>query len=92
MKFSVIKCVPLSLLYAFLPSFLIHVRTTTTTCNTLMASLPPPRAPSFPSPAAFRTTQRQWPGKPEGTHMLEDKCHRCARWVPVQGVKDANAR
>ena len=24
--------------------------------------------------------------------MLEGQCHRCVRWVPVQGVKDANAK
>jgi hypothetical protein len=24
--------------------------------------------------------------------MLEGKCHRCTRWVPVQGVKDAEAK
>ena len=24
--------------------------------------------------------------------MLEGQCHRCMRWVPVQGVKDAEAK
>ena len=24
--------------------------------------------------------------------MLEGRCHRCVRWVPVQGVKDADAK
>ena len=46
----------------------------------------------FSPPTAFRTTPRQRPGKLERTHMLEGRCHRCARWVPVQGVKDANAK
>ena len=41
---------------------------------------------------AFRNTLRQRPGKHERTHMLEGRCHRCARWVPVQGVKDADAK
>ncbi|KAI0253710.1 hypothetical protein BJV78DRAFT_1106159, partial [Lactifluus subvellereus] len=36
---------------------------------------------------AFRTTPRQRPGKLERAHMLEGRCHRCARWVPGQGVK-----
>ncbi|KAI0249444.1 hypothetical protein BJV78DRAFT_1283974 [Lactifluus subvellereus] len=43
-------------------------------------------------PTAFRTTPRQRPGKLERTHMVEGRCHRCARWVPVQGVKDPNAK
>jgi hypothetical protein len=46
----------------------------------------------FSPPTAFRTTPRQRPGKLERTHMLEGRCHRCARWVPVQGVKDADAK
>lgn len=46
----------------------------------------------FSPPTAFRTTQRQRPGKLERTQMLEGQCHRCVRWVPVQGVKDANAK
>ncbi|KAH9979575.1 hypothetical protein BGW80DRAFT_605366, partial [Lactifluus volemus] len=46
----------------------------------------------FSPPTAFRTTPRLRPGKHERTHMLEGRCHRCARWVPVQGVKDAEAK
>ncbi|KAH9995223.1 hypothetical protein BJV77DRAFT_1157854 [Russula vinacea] len=46
----------------------------------------------FSPPTAFRTTPRQRPGKLERTQMLEGQCHRCVRWVPVQGVKDANAK
>lgn len=46
----------------------------------------------FSPPIAFRTTQRQRPGKLERTQMLEGQCHRCMRWVPVQGVKDADAK
>lgn len=46
----------------------------------------------FSPPIAFRTTPRQRPGKLERTQMLEGQCHRCMRWVPVQGVKDADAK
>jgi hypothetical protein len=46
----------------------------------------------FSPPIAFRTTPRQRPGKLERTEMLEGQCHRCMRWVPVQGVKDAEAK
>ena len=46
----------------------------------------------FSPPTAFRTTPRQRPGKLERTQMLEGQCHRCMRWVPVQGVKDAEAK
>ncbi|KAN0103640.1 protein of unknown function (DUF4451) domain containing protein [Russula decolorans] len=46
----------------------------------------------FSPPIAFRTIPRQRPGKLERTQMLEGQCHRCMRWVPVQGVKDAEAK
>jgi hypothetical protein len=46
----------------------------------------------FSPPIAFRTSPRQRPGKLERTEMLEGQCHRCMRWVPVQGVKDAEAK
>ena len=46
----------------------------------------------FSPPIAFRTTPRQRPGKLERTQMVEGQCHRCMRWVPVQGVKDAEAK
>ena len=46
----------------------------------------------FSPPTAFRDTKRQRPGKLERTHILEGRCHRCARWVPVQGVRDADAK
>ncbi|KAI9447082.1 hypothetical protein F5148DRAFT_1252738 [Russula earlei] len=46
----------------------------------------------FSPPTAFRTTPRQRPGKLERTQMLEGRCHRCSRWVPVQGVKAADAK
>jgi hypothetical protein len=46
----------------------------------------------FSPPIAFRTTPRQRPGKFERTQILEGQCHRCMRWVPVQGVKDAEAK
>lgn len=46
----------------------------------------------FSPPIAFRTTPRVRPGKLERTQMLEGQCHRCTRWVPVQGVKDADAK
>jgi hypothetical protein len=46
----------------------------------------------FSPPTAFRTVPRQRPGKLERTQMLEGRCHRCMRWVPVQGVKDADAK
>ena len=46
----------------------------------------------FSPPTAFRTTPRNRPGKLERTQMLEGRCHRCTRWVPVQGVKDVDAK
>ncbi|KAH9917769.1 uncharacterized protein B0H18DRAFT_938232 [Fomitopsis serialis] len=42
----------------------------------------------FSPPLAFRTVQRTTVGKLEKTHIMQGKCHRCKKWVAVEGVKD----
>ncbi|EIW52808.1 uncharacterized protein TRAVEDRAFT_78296, partial [Trametes versicolor FP-101664 SS1] len=42
----------------------------------------------FSPPLAFRTTARQNPGKLEKTELMEGKCHKCKKWVAVEGIKD----
>ncbi|KAL1943758.1 hypothetical protein VTO73DRAFT_4203 [Trametes versicolor] len=42
----------------------------------------------FSPPLAFRTTVRQNPGKLEKTELMEGKCHKCKKWVAVEGIKD----
>jgi hypothetical protein len=58
----------------------------------LLSGVAASTARPFSPPTAFRTTPRLRPGKLERTQMLEGRCHRCTRWVPVQGVKDADAK
>lgn len=31
---------------------------------------------------------RQNPGKLEKTELMEGKCHKCKKWVAVEGIKD----
>ena len=41
---------------------------------------------------AFRTVARPHASKHEKTRIMEGKCHRCARWVAVEGIKDVEAK
>ncbi|KAI6144335.1 hypothetical protein BKA82DRAFT_2388383 [Pisolithus tinctorius] len=42
----------------------------------------------FSPPVSFRTTKRRNPGKRERTHILEGKCHKCKKWIPVESLKE----
>ncbi|KAI0758654.1 hypothetical protein BD413DRAFT_599210 [Trametes elegans] len=42
----------------------------------------------FSPPVAFRVTARANPGKHEKTQMMEGKCHKCKKWIAVEGIKD----
>lgn len=42
----------------------------------------------FSPPIEFRTTERRNPAKHERTHILEGKCHKCMKWIPVESLKD----
>lgn len=42
----------------------------------------------FSPPTAFRTVGRPKVGKMEKAYLQEGKCHRCKKWVPVEGIKD----
>ncbi|KAG6860983.1 hypothetical protein C0995_005219 [Termitomyces sp. Mi166 len=46
----------------------------------------------FSPPLAFRITPRPNPAKHERTSIREAKCHKCARWVPVEGIKDVEPK
>ena len=46
----------------------------------------------FSPPTAFRTIVRANPSKHEKMHIMEGKCHRCKKWVAVEGVKDVEAK
>ncbi|KAH9895805.1 hypothetical protein C8Q73DRAFT_689543 [Cubamyces lactineus] len=42
----------------------------------------------FSPPLAFRIVQRPNAGRLEKTQMMEGKCHKCKKWVAVEGIKD----
>ncbi|KAF8228693.1 hypothetical protein L208DRAFT_1424360 [Tricholoma matsutake] len=42
----------------------------------------------FSPPTAFRCTKRNKPGKLEKPIIQEGKCHKCHKWVAVEGIKD----
>ncbi|EPS94279.1 hypothetical protein FOMPIDRAFT_1134647, partial [Fomitopsis schrenkii] len=42
----------------------------------------------FSPPTAFRTIQRTNVGKLEKSELMQGRCHKCKKWVAVEGVKD----
>ncbi|KAM5530441.1 hypothetical protein V8D89_015881 [Ganoderma adspersum] len=51
-----------------------------------------PTGRPFSPPTAFRTIARVNPSKHEKTHIMEGQCHRCRKWVAIEGVKDVEAK
>ncbi|KAI0067535.1 hypothetical protein BV25DRAFT_1897100 [Artomyces pyxidatus] len=46
----------------------------------------------FSPPIAFRTIARPHATRYERKEMAEGKCHRCKKWVAIEGVKDVDAK
>ncbi|KAI6123004.1 hypothetical protein EV401DRAFT_2196124 [Pisolithus croceorrhizus] len=46
----------------------------------------------FSPPVSFRTTKRRNPGKRERTHIVEGKCHKCKKWIPIESLKDLDIK
>ncbi|KAH9939711.1 uncharacterized protein BXZ73DRAFT_43580 [Epithele typhae] len=46
----------------------------------------------FSPPIAFRTVTRTNPGKHEKAELQEGKCHKCKKWVAVEGIKDVQSK
>ncbi|KIK71316.1 hypothetical protein GYMLUDRAFT_90294, partial [Collybiopsis luxurians FD-317 M1] len=46
----------------------------------------------FSPPLAFRITNRSSNHKSEKTTMKEGKCHKCTKWIPVEGIKDVEVK
>ncbi|KAG1750639.1 uncharacterized protein EDB91DRAFT_1046091 [Suillus paluster] len=42
----------------------------------------------FSPPLSYRTTTRLHPLKTERSEILEGRCHKCKKWVPVESIKD----
>jgi hypothetical protein len=78
------------------------------TCNTLTVclstfiSLPPIQlyysgisastGLPFSPPIAYRQTKRLNVGKKEKSIIQEGKCHKCTKWVAVEGIKDMESK
>ena len=46
----------------------------------------------FSPPIAFRIVPRPNPGKKEKHSIQQGKCHKCAKWVAVEGIKDMESK
>ncbi|KAG6884019.1 hypothetical protein C0992_007228, partial [Termitomyces sp. T32_za158] len=46
----------------------------------------------YAPPRAFRLTPRPNHAKHERTAIREALCHKCARWVPLEGIKDVQPK
>ncbi|KIM37444.1 hypothetical protein M413DRAFT_423271 [Hebeloma cylindrosporum] len=46
----------------------------------------------FSPPTAFRVVPRQNPAKKEKHEIQQGKCHKCAKWVAVEGIKDMESK
>jgi len=46
----------------------------------------------FSPPIAFRVVPRPNPGKKEKHSIQQGKCHKCAKWVAVEGIKDMESK
>ncbi|KAJ8689028.1 hypothetical protein PTI98_013092 [Pleurotus ostreatus] len=44
------------------------------------------------SPVALRTIARQSPGKKEKSTLQQGKCHKCRKWVPIEGVRETDLK
>ncbi|KAF7416186.1 hypothetical protein PC9H_002449 [Pleurotus ostreatus] len=46
----------------------------------------------FSPPVALRTIARQSPGKKEKSTLQQGKCHKCRKWVPIEGVRETDLK
>ncbi|KAE9410757.1 hypothetical protein BT96DRAFT_804807, partial [Gymnopus androsaceus JB14] len=46
----------------------------------------------FSPPIAFRMTSRTAHHKSEKTRIKEGRCHKCLKWVAVEGIKDVEVK
>jgi len=46
----------------------------------------------FSPPIAFRVVPRPNPGKKEKRSIQQGKCHKCTKWVVVEGIKDMESK
>ncbi|KAK2459855.1 hypothetical protein APHAL10511_008176 [Amanita phalloides] len=46
----------------------------------------------FAPPVSFRTVKRPNPGKKEKAAIRQGKCHKCLKWIPIEGIKDMETK
>ncbi|KAF9523008.1 hypothetical protein CPB83DRAFT_776171, partial [Crepidotus variabilis] len=46
----------------------------------------------FSPPVAFQITSRPNPGKNEKSEIQQGKCHKCTKWVAIEGIKDMESK
>ncbi|TFY73949.1 hypothetical protein EWM64_g10065 [Hericium alpestre] len=46
----------------------------------------------YSPPTAFRVVPRPEAGKLERTEITQGRCHKCKKWVNVEGIKDFEAK
>lgn len=46
----------------------------------------------FSPPLSYRTSSRRYALKLERSEILEGKCHKCKKWVPVESIKDCEVK
>ncbi|TCD62287.1 mitochondrial 37S ribosomal protein rsm10 [Steccherinum ochraceum] len=56
------------------------------------AGISPTTRLPFSPPVAHRTVKRDNPGKHEKSQMRQGKCHRCNKWVDIEGKKDVDTK
>ncbi|EPQ53192.1 hypothetical protein GLOTRDRAFT_95200 [Gloeophyllum trabeum ATCC 11539] len=54
----------------------------------MKTSISPTTTRPFSPPVAFRTRAREGAAPKERTRVVEGRCHKCRRWVALEGVKD----
>jgi len=68
--------------------FFPFARTISAELSGISASTGLPYSP----PIAFRTTRRPSAGKRERREVQEGKCHKCGKWVAIEGIKDMESK
>lgn len=46
----------------------------------------------FSPPLSYRTSNRRHALKLERSEILEGRCHKCKKWVPVESIKDCEVK
>lgn len=46
----------------------------------------------FSPPLSYRTSSRRHALKLERSEILEGRCHKCKKWIPVESIKDCEVK